>query len=84
MIVERREIAGGEREMFGFETITLAPFDLNCVEPSMLSSEEADWLDAYHAKVRKTLSPLLDPASRRWLRNATSQSSRLTPRATCL
>jgi Xaa-Pro aminopeptidase len=71
VIVERREIAGGEREMFGFETITLAPFDLNCVEPSMLSSEEADWLDAYHAKVRKTLSPLLDPASRRWLRNAT-------------
>ena len=33
IVVEKREIKGGEREMLGFETITLAPFDLNLVEP---------------------------------------------------
>ncbi len=71
VIVEPREIRGAEREMRGFETITLAPFDLNCVEPAMLSAEETAWLDAYHARVRKTLSPLLDAATRRWLKTAT-------------
>jgi Xaa-Pro aminopeptidase len=71
VIVEKREIAGAEREMYGFETITLAPFDLNCVEPKLMSEEEIAWLNAYHAHVRKTLSPLLDAKTRRWLREAT-------------
>jgi Xaa-Pro aminopeptidase len=71
VIVERREIAGAEREMYGFETITLAPFDLNCVEPKLMSAEEIAWLNAYHAHVRKTLSPLLDATTRKWLRLAT-------------
>jgi Xaa-Pro aminopeptidase len=71
VIVEKRAIKGGEREMYGFETITLAPFDVNCVEPSLLAPEEAAWLNAYHARVRKTLSPLVDAKTRKWLREAT-------------
>ncbi|MGD9539762.1 MAG: aminopeptidase P family protein [Methylocystis sp.] len=71
VIVEKREIKGAEREMYGFETITLAPFDLNCVESKFLSPEEIDWLNAYHAKVRRTLSPLVDARTRKWLREAT-------------
>ena len=71
VIVEKREIKGAEREMYGFETITLAPFDLNCVEPKLLTGEERAWLDAYHARVRKTLSPLVDAKTRKWLREAT-------------
>ncbi len=71
VIVEKREIARAEREMRGFETITLAPFDLNCVEPGLMTEEERAWLDAYHAQVRKTLSPLVDAKTRKWLREAT-------------
>jgi len=71
VIVEKREIKGAEREMYGFETITLAPFDLNCVEPKLLAPEEVIWLNAYHAQVRKTLSPLVDAKTRKWLREAT-------------
>ena len=71
VIVEKREIKGGEREMYGFETITLAPFDLACVEPKLLAPEEIDWLNAYHARVRKTLTPLVDAATKKWLREAT-------------
>ena len=71
VIVETREIRGAEREMFGFETITLAPFDLNCVEPKLMTREEIAWLNAYHAQVRKTLSPLVDAKTRTWLREAT-------------
>ncbi|MGE5387799.1 MAG: aminopeptidase P family protein [Hyphomicrobiales bacterium] len=71
VIVEKREIAGAEREMYGFETITLTPFDLACVEPGLMSPEEIAWLNAYHAQVRKTLSPRVDAKTKKWLREAT-------------
>jgi Xaa-Pro aminopeptidase len=71
VVVEPREIAGAERVMFGFETITLAPIDTRLIERKLLSAEEAAWLDAYHARVRKALSPLVDSATRAWLKKAT-------------
>ncbi len=71
VIVEPREIAGAERESYGFETITLVPIDRNLIEPKLLNAEELDWINAYHARVRKVVSPLVEPATRRWLRAAT-------------
>ncbi|MFI5411467.1 aminopeptidase P family protein [Kaistia sp. UC242_56] len=53
-------IAGGDREMLGFETITLAPIDRNLIEVALLSPAERAWLDAYHARVRETLAPSLE------------------------
>ena len=60
-----------EREMLGFETLTLAPIDRNLVDPSLLDDDEIDWLDAYHAHVRETLTPLVDPNTAHWLATAT-------------
>jgi Xaa-Pro aminopeptidase len=37
----------------------------------MLSTEEIDWLNGYHARVCATLSPLLDSATAAWLTAAT-------------
>jgi Xaa-Pro aminopeptidase len=65
-------IAGGERAMLGFETITMAPIDLDLVEPTMLTAEERDWLNAYHAQVRKAVAPAMtDDDDRAWLQQAT-------------
>jgi Xaa-Pro aminopeptidase len=69
--VEPRTIAGGERPMLGFETLTLAPIDLALVEPKLLDADEIARLDAYHARARKTLAPLVDAPTRRWLVQAT-------------
>ena len=60
-----------EREMLGFETLTLAPIDRALVEPSLLEDEEIAWLDHYHAHVREVLTPLVDPATAAWLTAAT-------------
>jgi Xaa-Pro aminopeptidase len=60
-----------EREMLGFETLTLAPIDRSLIEPSLLGDDEIAWLDAYHAHVRETLTPLVDPATAHWLAEAT-------------
>src|SRR5215469_3308666 len=62
---------GAEREMLGFETLTLAPIDRNLIEPSLLDEEEIDWLDTYHERVRETLTPLVDPDTAHWLAEAT-------------
>ena len=71
ILVEPREVAGAERPMLGFETLTLAPFDRSLVEPASMEAEERAWLDGYHARVRDTLSPLLDEATRAWLGEVT-------------
>ena len=65
-------IAGGTREMLGFETLTLVPFDRRLIDRSLLTREEKTWLDAYHAEVRRKIEPLLKSDDRPWLRHATS------------
>ncbi|MFA7638532.1 MAG: aminopeptidase P family protein [Parvibaculum sp.] len=64
-------VEGGERMMMGFETLTLAPIDLNLVEKNFLTSEELEWLNAYHARVREALWPNLDSKTKEWLAEAT-------------
>jgi Xaa-Pro aminopeptidase len=71
VVTEPEDVPGGERKMMRFETITLAPIDVDLVEPKLLTTEERDWLNAYHAKVRETLSPLVDGETKGWLDNAT-------------
>ncbi len=63
--------AGGERELLGFELLTLAPIDRALVEPALLNDAEIAWLDAYHARVRAEIAPLVDAATRSWLEAAT-------------
>jgi Xaa-Pro aminopeptidase len=60
-----------EREMLGFETLTLAPIDRNLIEPSLLDEDEIAWLNAYHTSVREALTPLIDRDTARWLAEAT-------------
>jgi Xaa-Pro aminopeptidase len=71
VVSQPKEIPGGERKMMEFETITLAPIDLNLVEPSMLTGEERAWLNAYHARVFESLTRLVDDETRTWLKQAT-------------
>ena len=71
ILVEPREITEAERAMMGFETLTLAPIDRTLIEPALMTPEEMVWLDAYHERVRETLSPLVDERTRAWLEEAT-------------
>lgn len=58
-------------DFLGFETITLAPIDLDAIEISLLTQEEKDWLNQYHQKVYDTLSPFLEEEIRTWLKHYT-------------
>jgi Xaa-Pro aminopeptidase len=71
LVVVTPLVAAGERELLGFETLTLAPIDRALVERELLEPGELAWLDAYHARVRAELTPLVDTATQRWLAEAT-------------
>jgi Xaa-Pro aminopeptidase len=67
---------GGEVTLYGFETLTLAPIDRTLVDPGLLTPAEIAWLDAYHARVRESITPKVDRETAAWLTQATQP---LTP-----
>ena len=64
-------VSVGEPDEFGeylaFETLTLCPIDSRCLELSLLRADERQWLNDYHAEVRRRLAPRLDGAALDWL-----------------
>lgn len=71
-LVLNREAGSSEFGTFlKFETLTMCPIDTRCLEPSLLTRDEVEWLDAYHAEVRERLGPLLDGYALEWLKART-------------
>lgn len=56
-----------------FETLTLFPFDITLFDTSIMTSDEIDWVNKYHATVRSRLTPLLNSAERTWLELKTKE-----------
>jgi Xaa-Pro aminopeptidase len=69
--VREAKIDGADRRYLEFETLTLAPIDLACIEPGLLTDAERQWLNDYHRRVRETVGPKIDEATRAWLGEAT-------------
>lgn len=59
-----------ETPMYGFESLTLVPFDQRLLDRSLLDAGEVQWLDAYHDRVMTTIGPELPAAERAWLKQA--------------
>jgi Xaa-Pro aminopeptidase len=73
LVIEAKSPAQAEKPLSAFETLTLAPIDLRLVDASLLTGDETAWLNAYHARVRETLAPLLDAPTREWLIAVTTE-----------
>ena len=74
---EAESIEGGDIPMHSFETLTYVPIDKYLVLTELLTREELQWLDAYHAKTRDELMPLVEDAKvKAWLEKATEPFSR--------
>ena len=52
----------------GFETLTLAPIDLNLVDFTMLTYPEKKWLTEYHQRIYKVFEDNLDNQQKVWLK----------------
>ena len=70
LVHEAKDVAGGERQMLGFETLTLCPIDRRLIDTALLTVDELSWLDAYHARVAKDVGDLLGGEELEWLKQA--------------
>ncbi|ARQ02703.1 aminopeptidase P family protein [Pseudorhodoplanes sinuspersici] len=71
LVVAAPVIAGAEKPMNAFETITLAPIDRSLIDVRLMTAEEIAWLDSYHARVAETIAPLVDKDTQAWLKAVT-------------
>jgi len=63
-------------EYLAFETLTLCPIDMRCIDLSLMRDDELAWLNAYHAEVHRRLMPLLEGEALAWLLERTRPLTR--------
>ena len=56
-----------EDEWLAFETLTLCFYDTSLIEMSLMTEDEIDWINAYHVRVYKEVSPLLNDEEKKYL-----------------
>ncbi len=61
------EVAGAEKDVLGFETLTFAPIERRLIDVGMLGDGERAWVDAYHARVLEIVGPQLEGDALVWL-----------------
>ncbi|MEZ6022454.1 MAG: M24 family metallopeptidase [Hyphomonadaceae bacterium] len=71
VVTPAADIEGGERPMLGFETLTLAPIARELIVKKLLTKDELEWINAYHARVWAEIGPQLDGDAKTWLEAAT-------------
>lgn len=71
LLVCQKDIKNEYGQFMRFETLTCAPIDLDCIDPTLLSEAERAQINAYHAFVFDKLAPLMDREEREWLRKYT-------------
>lgn len=68
---------GEESKEFGkflkFETLSLYPFERECLELELLSEDEMRWINSYHKEVYEKLSKYLDKPMKTWLGKKTQK-----------
>jgi len=63
---------GADRKMLGFETLTFSPIERKLIDPELMTTDELQWLNDYHAQVYAMYADDLDDDHREWLQNATA------------
>ncbi|MDQ2954194.1 MAG: aminopeptidase P family protein [Pseudomonadota bacterium] len=79
LVIAGPAIAGAEKDLNAFETLTLVPIERRLIEPAMLGKDEIAWFDRYHARVAEAIAPLVDAKTQTWLAAATAPLA-LSPR----
>ena len=58
-------------QLMEFETVTLAPIDLDGINPNLMTKNEREYLNKYHKKVYDNISPFLTEEEKQWLKKYT-------------
>jgi len=71
MVKDAEICADTGAQMLRFETVSFAPIDISLVDVQLLSTQECDWLNKYHAQIRDVLKSGLSDKEIVWLEEAT-------------
>jgi len=71
VVVKDERLSRHGRIWLRFDTVTMCPIDTRPVAKELMNADQVAWLNAYHVRVRRELSPHLDAAHRRWLKERT-------------
>ncbi len=66
-LLTRKGIKNEYGQFMYFETITLIPFDLDAINPDIMTAEDKKLLNDYHKKVYEKISPYLEEDEKQWL-----------------
>ena len=58
---------------YGFETLTMVPFDRRSIDPDLMTAKDKELLNRYHKTVREKISPYLNDDERAWLEEETAE-----------
>jgi Xaa-Pro aminopeptidase len=64
-----------EDNFLEFETLSVAPIDLELIDKELLTNSEKNWINDYHKKVFDLLSPRLNEEEAIWLKEKTKEIS---------
>ncbi|RPH95524.1 aminopeptidase P family protein [candidate division KSB1 bacterium] len=70
-ITKDAERSNRDKTFLKFENLTLCPIETRLIDTRLLTKEEIRYFNAYHAKVRRTLTRFLDKKEAAWLAKAT-------------
>ncbi|MCH2230590.1 MAG: aminopeptidase P family protein [Crocinitomicaceae bacterium] len=57
-----------ENNFISFEALTLCPIETTLINLNELTTDQINWINAYHIKVKNTLFPLLSKEEKSWLK----------------
>ena len=70
-LLARKGVKNEYGQFLYFEAITLVPFDLDAINPDMMSEENKKLLNDYHAKVYEVIAPHLNEDEKAFLKKYT-------------
>lgn len=77
VLIVERTLDGGAK-VLGFETLTWAPIERDLINPALLTEDELNWLNNYHARVIEKIGPLLEGEDKAWLMEKCAPVARST------
>ena len=75
-VVVRKDIKTEYGQFYRFDTFTVVPIDTDCLDLSLMTETEIQWLNDYHKHVYETVSPLVSDRAKAWLEKKTQPISK--------
>ena len=71
LIAVRSDIETEFGRFLSFETLSLVPYERRLIDTGLLTQEERNQIDSYHARVREALQDKVEPRARGYLEQMT-------------